>query len=115
MQYWKQSSLSKLTLYLSQDENMIAYVFDVLCIICLAKFCDMNIPDCKVHWANMGPTWVLSAPYGPHVGPMNLAIRDVFIFDIEESQFQGKLGSICVLRIEQMVHVMVVGLDKAII
>ena len=24
----------------------------------------------------MGPTWVLSAPYGPHVGPMNLAIRD---------------------------------------
>ena len=24
----------------------------------------------------MGPTWVLSAPDGPHVGPMNLAIRD---------------------------------------
>ena len=24
----------------------------------------------------MGPTWVLSAPCGPHVGPMNLAIRD---------------------------------------
>ena len=23
----------------------------------------------------MGPTWVLSAPCGPHVGPMNLAIR----------------------------------------
>ena len=23
----------------------------------------------------MGPTWVLSAPAGPHVGPMNLAIR----------------------------------------
>ena len=32
-------------------------------------------PDSKVHWANMGPTWVLSAPVGPHVGPMNLAIR----------------------------------------
>ena len=29
------------------------------------------IPDSKVHWANMGPTWVLSAPDGPHVGPMN--------------------------------------------
>ena len=26
----------------------------------------------------MGPTWVLSAPGGPHEGPMNLAIRDVF-------------------------------------
>ena len=25
----------------------------------------------------MGPTWVLSAQDGPHVGPMNLAIRDV--------------------------------------
>ena len=28
------------------------------------------------HGANMGPTWVLSAPDGPHVGPMNFAIRD---------------------------------------
>ena len=33
------------------------------------------IPDSKVHVANMGPTWVLSAPDGPHVGPTNLAIR----------------------------------------
>ena len=33
-------------------------------------------PDRKVHGANMGPTWVLSAPDGPHVGPMNFAIRD---------------------------------------
>ena len=32
-------------------------------------------PDIKVHGANMGPTWVLSAPDGPHVGHMNLAIR----------------------------------------
>ena len=35
------------------------------------------IPDSKVHVAHMGPTWVLSAPGGPHVGPMNLAINDV--------------------------------------
>ena len=34
------------------------------------------IPDSKVHGAYMGPTWVLSAPDGPHVGPMNLAIGD---------------------------------------
>ena len=33
-----------------------------------------NFPDNKIHGANMGPTWVLSAPDGPHVGPMNLAI-----------------------------------------
>ena len=32
-------------------------------------------PDHKVHGANMGSTWVLWAPDGPHVGPMNLAIR----------------------------------------
>ena len=32
-------------------------------------------PDSKVHGANMGPTWVLSVPDGPHIGPMNLAIR----------------------------------------
>ena len=30
----------------------------------------------KVHGASMGPTWVLSAPDGPHDGLMNLAIRD---------------------------------------
>ena len=29
--------------------------------------------DSKFHVANMGPTWVLLAPGGPHVGPMNLA------------------------------------------
>ena len=46
------------------------------------KRCEIGIapiwrtPDSKVHGANMGPTWVLSAPDGPHVGPMNLVIRD---------------------------------------
>ena len=34
-------------------------------------------PDSKVHVVHMGPTWVLSAPVGPHVFPMNLAIREV--------------------------------------
>ena len=32
-------------------------------------------PDSKVHGANMGPTWFLSAPDGFHVGHTNLAIR----------------------------------------
>ena len=32
-----------------------------------------------VHVANMGPNWDLSAPDGPHVGPMNLAIRDAIV------------------------------------
>ena len=33
-------------------------------------------PNNKVHGDNMGPTWVLPVPCGPHVGPMNLAIWD---------------------------------------
>ena len=33
-----------------------------------AHYMHCNIPDSKVHGANMGPTWVLSAPGGPHVG-----------------------------------------------
>ena len=40
------------------------------------------IPDSKVHGANMGPTWDLSAPDGPHVGPMNLAIWDLIRYVI---------------------------------
>ena len=32
----------------------------------------LNIQDSKVHEANMGPTWVLSAPDGPKVGPWTL-------------------------------------------
>ena len=46
----------------------------------------LSIPDCKVHGANMGPTWVLSAPDGPHVGPMDLTIRDVTTGDDLETQ-----------------------------
>ena len=38
-------------------------------------------PDSKVHEANMGPTWVLSAPDGPHVGPINLAIGVASVHD----------------------------------
>ena len=41
-----------------------------------------NTPESKVLGANMGPNWVLSAPDGPHVGPMNLVITDV-IFSFE--------------------------------
>ena len=37
-------------------------------------------PDSKVHVANMGPTWVLSPPNGPHVGPINLAIRVMCLY-----------------------------------
>ena len=37
-------------------------------------------PDSKVGEANMGPTWVLSAPGWPHVGHINLAIWEALEF-----------------------------------
>ena len=43
----------------------------------MANFTDPG-PDNKVHGANMGPTWVLSVPDGPHVGPTNLAMRTTY-------------------------------------
>ena len=48
-----------------------------------------NIPDSKVHGANMGPTRVLSAPGGPHVGPMNLAIRDALMLRLASGGCQA--------------------------
>ena len=36
-----------------------------------------SVPDSKVHGTYMGPTWDQKDPGGPHVGPMNLALRDV--------------------------------------
>ena len=42
----------------------------------------INCPDSKVHMANMGPTWVLSAPGRPHVGHMNLAVKIVKAFSV---------------------------------
>ena len=37
-----------------------------------------DIHDSKVHGANMGHIWDRQVPGGPHVGPMNLAILDVW-------------------------------------
>ena len=43
-------------------------------------------PDNEVHGADMGPTWGLSAPDGPHVGPMNLAIRGGYVNLVDTSK-----------------------------
>ena len=37
-------------------------------------------PDSKIHGANMGPTWVLSAPDGPHVGPREPCYQGTFLY-----------------------------------
>ena len=36
----------------------------------LAECMSYNYPDSKVHGANMGPTWGLQDPGGPHIDPM---------------------------------------------
>ena len=41
----------------------------------LGWWCTGSFTDSKIHGANMGPIGDLSAPGGPHVGPINLAIR----------------------------------------
>ena len=41
---------------------------------------DCYNPDSKVHGAYMGPTWGSQDPGGPHVGPMNLAIRESMVY-----------------------------------
>ena len=38
-----------------------------------------EIQDSKVHRAYMGPTWGQQDPGGPHIGPMNLAIRVIYL------------------------------------
>ena len=50
--------------------NFFYIFFTLVCYIIISSF-----PDSKVHGVNMGPIWVLSAPDGPHVGPMNLIFR----------------------------------------
>ena len=52
----------------------------------------INYPDSKVHGANMWPTWVLSAPVGPHVGPMNLAIVKQILRNIRQHMYRWALN-----------------------
>ena len=42
----------------------------------LTKYSD---PDGKVHGAHMQPTWGRQDPGGPHVGPVNIAVRGVLL------------------------------------
>ena len=54
-------------------------------IVSAAEISESNIhqniwrhsPDSKAHGANMGPTWDRQDPGGPHVGPMNFAVREI--------------------------------------
>ena len=43
----------------------------------MQNMASQDIPDSKVHGANMGPIWGRQDPGGPHVGPMNFVIWDI--------------------------------------
>ena len=64
--------------------------FDAFALIMTSIECFLksynSIRDSKVHGANMGPTCVLSAPGGPHIGPINLAVR----YDMGKSSKEHK-------------------------
>ena len=62
------------TLFFSKQSDRYQNIFLYHLLLCLEYH---SVPDNKDHGANMGPIWVIAAPDGPHVGPMNLAIRDV--------------------------------------
>ena len=72
---------------------MVAHDLDIKYRSCLAQFLRnehanlrvpvrvvelrlIQIPNSKVHGANMGPTWGHQDPGGPHVGPMEIANWD---------------------------------------
>ena len=52
--------------YYVRAELTISNVTKWYVIIGNQSILEENIPDGKVHGANMGPIWVLSAPDGPH-------------------------------------------------
>ena len=55
--------------------RMPAHVFGYIITSCVLVHGLVDSSDNNVRGANMGPTWVLSAPDGPHVGSMTLTIR----------------------------------------
>ena len=64
--------------------------------------------DTKVHGTNMGPTWVLSAPGGPHGGPINFAIgadcgdSNVATLFMLNSIVYGSIYNLCSLFISSL-------------
>ena len=60
---------------------------------------DLNyIPDSKIHGACMGPTWGRQHPGGPHVVPMNLAIRHSYYTYLRTCYHWTPLYQICILN-----------------
>ena len=64
-----------LTLKMPMDQNLFSTLF---CRMIQISAVDL-FPDNQIYGVNKGPTWILPAPDGPHVGPMNLVIWVVLV------------------------------------
>ena len=76
--------LTVLSMVLAVGGMSPKYTLVLICLLGVAYKLSLDThlknPDSNVHGANMEPTCVLSAPCGPHVGPINLAIREIMIW-----------------------------------
>ena len=85
--FWNFLQTMPVILSYSVQNYRIGHIKSMLCANVILRVFSWRrisdvVPESKVHGANMGPTWVLSSPDGPHVGPMNFAIRGVYILRV---------------------------------
>ena len=67
---WLRHSWKSLANHLTRDQKIVIHGNS-----CIILYISEKLSSSKIHGANMEPTWVLSAPGGPHGGTINLAIR----------------------------------------
>ena len=64
-------------LWLSHQRHIKTHEYAQRFVLLCNGSMSLEDKESKVYGAIMGPIWFLSAPDGPHVGPMNLAIRGI--------------------------------------
>ena len=90
--FWRLFNVDRYTCKENKTMYVYIYINSTLSWISAWDIIDGN-PNSKVHVANIGPTWVLSAPDGPQVGPMNLTImeylRNMLTFLVLRLEYYG--------------------------
>ena len=65
--------MQQVIIWANVDQVMCRYMASLGQIEIITEINKTSIdPDSRIHGANMGPAWVLSAPDKPHVGPWTL-------------------------------------------
>ena len=100
--------------YISWESWAFASIIAMQSMMCASNWVQygLSVPDSKIHGANMGPIWGRQDPGGPHVGPMNFAIRGgICLFDITLSHYHHyadlcQLHSVeCVFKIKLILSI----------